>query len=203
MLGTIDTEADTNTKIIISGNTRGTNTGNIQYYATTTGGNHIFYTSVTPTTRMTISSTGVNVNNNFGVSGNSGFGTAPHSTHRLDILGDVNTSGVYRINGNATCWMPGTTPSNIFYNLGNVSIGINTTSDIDDNTGLVIPTARLYIRGGESVGGTCDVVIRSGVVGQNGGKTRLWLMGDASHATFIQGEHLSTGGGNSIGAKKL
>jgi hypothetical protein len=52
----------------------------------------------------------------------------------------------------------------------------------------------LYVKGGESAGGTCDVVIRGGVAGQNNGKTRLWFANDASHSAYIQGEH--TGSGN-------
>jgi hypothetical protein len=52
----------------------------------------------------------------------------------------------------------------------------------------------LYVRGGESVGGTCDVMIRGGVAGQNNVKARLWLAGDASHSSYIESIH--TGSGN-------
>jgi hypothetical protein len=50
---------------------------------------------------MTISSAGVNVNNDLGVSGNVGIGTAPSATYKLNVAGDVNisTGSVYRING--------------------------------------------------------------------------------------------------------
>jgi hypothetical protein len=85
-IGTLDVDGATNTSIVISGTTRSTNAGNIQYLATATGGSHIFYTAST-TTRMTISSTGVNVNNSLGVGERVGIGTSPHATYRLDIQG--------------------------------------------------------------------------------------------------------------------
>ena len=53
-------------------------------------------------------------------------------------------------------WLSGTTPTNIYYSLGNVGIGVTTTIDVDDNTTFVIPTARLYVRCDDSAGGTCD-----------------------------------------------
>jgi hypothetical protein len=125
MIGTIDAEADTNTKIVISGNTRTGNLGNIQYYSTASGGNHIFYTSITPTTRMTISASGVNVNNDLGVSGNVGIGVAPSATYKVNVLGDINCSGAFRVGGVAVAnsWSAGTPTTNIYYNLGNVGIG--------------------------------------------------------------------------------
>jgi hypothetical protein len=193
LIGTSNTDALTNPRIIIFGNTHATLAGFIQYCAPTTAGSHIFYTEATQIERMTISSTGVNINNNLGASGNVGFGVAPSATHKLNVLGSANVSGVYRINGSATCWLPGATTTNIYYNLGNVSIGTTTTSDIDDNSTIAIPTARLNIRGGETTGGTCDVVIRGGVAGQINGKARLWLAGDASHASFIESEHVGAG----------
>ena len=195
LLGTIDTDGATNTSIVISGNTRSTNAGNIQYLATTSGGSHIFYTA-SATTRMTISSSGVNINDNLGVSGRVGIATAPHATYKLDVLGDINCSGAFRVNGAAigNSWSGGTPTTNIYYNLGNVGIGATTTSDVDDNTVFAIPTARLYVKGGAIAAGTCDVVIRGGVAGQNNGKAKLWLAADASHSSYIQSEH--TGSGN-------
>ena len=47
---------------------------------------------------------------------------------------------------------------------GNVGIGTSATSDADDNATFAIPTATLYVKGGASAGGTCDVVIRGGSV---------------------------------------
>jgi hypothetical protein len=124
LIGTIDTDGATNTSIIISGTTRATNTGNIQYIATASGGSHIFYTAST-TTRMTITSSGVNINDNLGVSGRVGIATAPHATYKLDVLGDINCSGAFRVAGTAIAnsWSAGTPTTNIYYNLGNVGIG--------------------------------------------------------------------------------
>jgi len=124
LLGTIDTDGATNTSIVISGTTRATNAGNIQYLATASGGSHIFYTA-SATTRMTISSSGVNINDNLGVSGRVGIGTAPHATYKLDVLGDINVSGAFRVGGVALAnsWSAGTPSTNIYYNLGNVGIG--------------------------------------------------------------------------------
>jgi hypothetical protein len=87
MIGSSDVDALTNTRIVIYGNTHTTSAGTIQYCAPTTSGSHIFYTSATQITRMTISSAGVNVNNNFGVGGNVGIATSPHLTYQLDIQG--------------------------------------------------------------------------------------------------------------------
>ena len=128
LLGTIDTDGATNTSIVISGNTRSTNAGNIQYLATASGGSHIFYTAST-TTRMTISSSGVNINDNLGVSGRVGIATAPHATYKLDVNGDINVSGAFRVNGSALAnsWSAGTPTTNIYYNIGNVGIGTSTT----------------------------------------------------------------------------
>ena len=79
-------------------------------------------------------------------------------------------------------------------NDGSVLIGSSTNSSTDDNINFAIPDAQLYIRGGVTTGGTCNVVIRGGIAGQNTGKARLWLLGDSSHASYIQSEH--TGSGN-------
>jgi hypothetical protein len=193
IIGTNDTDGSTNTQIIISGNTRANNAGNIQYVATASGGSHIFYTSAT-TTRMTISSAGVNVNNDLGVSGRVGIGTTPHATYACNVNGTLNATNVL-VGGNAITGSKWTTSgNNIYYTTGNVGIGTSTTSDVDDNTAFAIPTAVLYVRGGASAGGTCDVVIRGGVAGGEQGKARLWLASDASHSSYIQSIH--TGSGN-------
>ena len=96
-IGTLDADGATNTSIVISGTTRSTNAGNIQYLATASGGSHIFYTA-SATTRMTISSSGVNVNDNFGVVGRVGIATAPHATYKLDVNGTINATSLL-VNG--------------------------------------------------------------------------------------------------------
>ena len=91
-------------------------------------------------------------------------------------------------------WTAGATATNIYYSDGNVGIGTSATSDADDNVNLAIPTATLFVKGGASAAGTCDVVIRGGVAGGDNGKARLWLAADASHSSYIQSQH--TGSGN-------
>ncbi len=86
-----------------------------------------------------------------------------------------------------------TSGTNIYYNTGNVGIGTTTTSDVDDNTAFAIPTVRLYVRGGDSVGGTCDVVIKGGNFNGSNGKARLWLTANNGHSSYIQSEHTGYG----------
>ena len=127
--------------------------------------------------------------------GNLAIGTTPHATYKLDVNGTINATSVL-VGGAAISgskWTNGATATNIYYNSGNVSIGATTTSDADDNTTFAIPTATLFVKGGASVGGTCDVVIRGGAAGSNNGKARLWLTADASHSSYIQSEHTISG----------
>jgi hypothetical protein len=128
--------------------------------------------------------------------GNLGIGTSPHATYKLDVNGSINATSVL-VGGTAISgskWTTGATATNIYYSAGNVGIGTSTTSDVDNtNTEFAIPTATLFVKGGATTGGTCSVVIRGGVTGQNGGKSRLWLSADAFHSTYIQGEHISSG----------
>jgi hypothetical protein len=60
LIGTIDTDGSTNTRIIISGRDRGgTNAnGNIEYVSTGTAGSHIFYTTDSTTERFRIANNG-------------------------------------------------------------------------------------------------------------------------------------------------
>ena len=61
LIGTLDSDGATNTRIVISGTTRASPyAGNIEYYGTSTGA-HIFYTTDSATEKMRINSTG-NVN---------------------------------------------------------------------------------------------------------------------------------------------
>ena len=86
LIGTSDTDASTNSKIVISGDGRVGNEGNIQYYSTNTG-SHIWYTTNTNSERMKITSTG-----------NLGLGVT-NPQYKLDIVGDFNINGDIRING--------------------------------------------------------------------------------------------------------
>ena len=86
LIGTNDTDGTTNTRIVISGNTRaGGNAGNIENITTSTG-SHIFYTGGT-NERMRITS-----------GGNIGIGTNDPLTYKLNVNGtsyfnDVLTIG--------------------------------------------------------------------------------------------------------------
>jgi len=84
-LGTNDVDGSANTKIVVSGNTRVGNIGNIEYYATSTGG-HLFYTNGV-TQQMQISNTG-----------NVGIGTTSHGTYRVNVNGSLNATSVL-VNG--------------------------------------------------------------------------------------------------------
>lgn len=94
LTGNVSVGSSTNTSSVISGSSRVTNEGNIQYVAVGTGGSHIFYTSSPITTRMTISRTGVNINDNLAMTGRTGFGTSPHVTYRVDVNGTLNDTSL-------------------------------------------------------------------------------------------------------------
>jgi hypothetical protein len=57
IIGTIDNDGPLNTRVVVSGNTRPTYAGNIDYVATA-GGSHIFYTTNSTTERMRIDTNG-------------------------------------------------------------------------------------------------------------------------------------------------
>lgn len=86
LIGTIDTDTSLNSKIIISGNGRLGNEGNIQYYSTNTG-SHIWYTTNTNNESMRIKS-----------DGNLGLGVTDPQ-YKLDMIGDINISGDIKVNG--------------------------------------------------------------------------------------------------------
>ncbi len=77
LLGTLDSDGPTNTRIVVSGNTRGAGfAGNLDYVATSTG-DHIFYTTDSMSERMRITD-----------GGNVGIGTTSPS-ERLHVAGSV------------------------------------------------------------------------------------------------------------------
>jgi hypothetical protein len=182
IIGTDDTDGSTNTQIIISGNTRATNAGNIQYLATATGGSHIFYTTGT-STRMTISSAGVNINNDLGVTGNVGIGTAPGATYKVDVNGTLNATSVL-IGGNAITgskWSVGTPSTAICYNSGNVGIG-NTT-----------PLGTLHLGDASKANNDGNIIFAKCTTV---GSTRICRVGYNNSFEFVIGD---TGGGNTLG----
>jgi hypothetical protein len=87
LIGTADTDGATNTRIVISGNTRGGYAGNIEYVSTSYG-SHIFYTTNSTTERMRIKDDG-----NVGIGNNN-------PQYKLDVNGNLNVNGDIIINGN-------------------------------------------------------------------------------------------------------
>jgi hypothetical protein len=101
--------------------------------------------------------------------GNVGIGTSnPTSGYLLD----VNGSSIIR---------------------NNLLVGSTTNSSSDDNISFVIPDAKLYVRGDNIASSTTNIVFRGGLQGNNNGKVRIWLASDASHSSYIESEHTSSG----------
>ena len=91
MIGTIDTDGTTNTKIIISGNTRASVPGNIEYIATSTG-KHIFTTAAVERLRIT-------------EAGKIGVGTATLvSTAQFQIEGNLYVNGAIDASGDISAY---------------------------------------------------------------------------------------------------
>ena len=182
LLGTLDADGATNTSIVISGTTRSTNAGNIQYLATASGGSHIFYTA-SATTRMTISSSGVNINDDLGVSGNVGIGVAPSATYKVNVNGTLNATSVL-VNGSAITgskWTTGTPTTTIYYNGGNVGIA-NTT-----------PLGTLHLGDASKANNDGHIIFAKCT---SLGSTRICRVGYNNNFEFVIGD---TGGGNTLG----
>ena len=97
-------------------------TGNL-YMFSGNGGKHLFITqtTTTETERMRI-----------GNNGNVAIGTTDTATYKLNVAGDINVSGAFRVNNTAIAnsWSAGTPSTNIYYNLGNVGIGTTNPSSL-------------------------------------------------------------------------
>ena len=102
LIGTKDVDDNTNTRIVISGNTRGYTPGNIDYIATSTGV-HSFYTTNSSTERMRI------LNN-----GNVGIGTATPNRN-FEVFGTNPALVIRAADENQT--------STLFLGTGHINIG--------------------------------------------------------------------------------
>ena len=94
-------------------------TGNL-YMFSGNGGKHLFITqtTTTETERMRI-----------GNNGNVAIGTTDTATYKLNVAGDINVSGAFRVGGTALAnsWSAGTPATDIYYSAGNVNIGTATS----------------------------------------------------------------------------
>ena len=136
LIGTDSAESDSNTRIVLSGNTRTGNLGHIEYAATSTG-NHMFFTTNSKTERMRITT-----------GGNIGFGTNNPNAN-LHLHGNAasqnvrisftdNTSGVATSDG--FCIGKDATQKGYIYNTENADIEIGTNN-----------TARITISGSGAI----------------------------------------------------
>jgi hypothetical protein len=119
LIGTAEDVSIPNTRISIFGyNSTGFN-GVIQYITTGTGYHAFINQSLGDATQLER----MRIANN----GNVGIGTTDTSTYRLNVAGDVNCSGAFRVGGVAITggskWTTATDTTRIYYNTGNVGIG--------------------------------------------------------------------------------
>jgi len=162
LIGTDSAESDSNTRIVISGNTRTGNLGHIEYAATSTG-NHMFFTTNSKTERMRITT-----------GGNIGFGTNNPNAN-LHLHGNAasqnvrisftdNTSGVATTDG--FCIGKDTTQKGYIYNTENadIEIGTNNTVRITISGSGAISTNNNNINAGTA---TITATTFSGALGGN------------------------------------
>jgi hypothetical protein len=162
LIGTDSAESDSNTRIVLSGNTRTGNLGHIEYAATSTG-NHMFFTTNSKTERMRITT-----------GGNIGFGTNNPNAN-LHLHGNAasqnvrisftdNTSGVATTDG--FCIGKDTTQKGYIYNTENadIEIGTNNTARITISGSGAISTNNNNINAGS---GTITATTFSGALSGN------------------------------------
>ncbi len=162
LIGTDSAESDSNTRIVLSGNTRTGNLGHIEYAATSTG-NHMFFTTNSKTERMRITT-----------GGNIGFGTNNPNAN-LHLHGNAasqnvrisftdNTSGVATTDG--FCIGKDATQKGYIYNTENadIEIGTNNTTRITISGSGAISTNNNNINAGS---GTITATTFSGALSGN------------------------------------
>ena len=162
LIGTDSAESDSNTRIVLSGNTRTGNLGHIEYAATSTG-NHMFFTTNSKTERMRITT-----------GGNIGFGTNNPNAN-LHLHGNAasqnvrisftdNTSGVATTDG--FCIGKDATQKGYIYNTENadIEIGTNNTARITISGSGAISTNNNNINAGS---GTITATTFSGALSGN------------------------------------
>jgi hypothetical protein len=153
----------TNTRIIINGSSKSTNAGNIEYY-TTNNGKYLFYKSGTADIAnelMRIDST----------NGNVGIGVTSVDNFKLNVLNNINVSGIGKIN----CLT--------LISSNNISVGVDPT----DKTKI------LNVYG--SIFGTSNITIASNVITSNINSSTINNTGALSNVgnVFIIGNIIQSG----------
>jgi hypothetical protein len=160
IIGTLDTDGITNTRIVLSGNTRTSFAGNIEYFATSTG-THKFMVNNTSQALTILSNGNVGIGTtnptNILQIGNSGRLKIGSGTTDYTLMGTLDTDGTTNtkivLSGN-TCTLTGATGSiqhfatasggHIFYCANNEKVRISndgtitTTNNIDCGGGIAL-----------------------------------------------------------------
>jgi hypothetical protein len=161
-----------------SGTTAYSGTKDVGLRRTTTGALEI-YDGVTATAGTLSAYRDLNIRNLF-VNGNIGVGTSSPN-YKLDVVGDINLTGVLRINGTAMSSSQWTTNgTSIYYNTGNVGIGITAPAAKLDVTG----TFRNTLATTHSLlGGAGNVYVAA----DNTGTLYQGILSEVSSALYING----------------
>jgi hypothetical protein len=72
----------------------------------------------------------------------------------------------------------------------NIIIGSQNNSSADANSPIILPDAKLYVRDDKPI---TNILFRGGIVGNAGGKLRIYMTTDSSHSSYIESEHIGGG----------